>query len=455
MPIGQVTKPVVSAISVLMDHRDIFNKLVNPNNDARFFDIAFMTNRLVKTEAAWFDSALSDRLIQPLDTTGATKSGDGQPGTFLVITGIPVLASGFAQVSDILDFPDGAQGVIRNVTTAAGKDTLTVQSVNTLPLNFTIGDKLGTGENMQSEGSTGPKPLRRGMTFIRNVTQIQRWAISQTDVQKSSKTELDFGNGDHRIFVHEEGNMVLRAMAGLGKQFWAGQPGGTLFSTPNPVLAGVNGLAEQKSRGAYNYITTGGGVNDQVAVAGTVTNDDMTDFFAKLDANKSPRNGSLFGARLAISPLNSFLKGLGSSGVTSGRLMVDGKELNFDTEEFTWDGFNMKMMEQPVLANVDGLGYNINANVKSNIANSLYYFPEGNAPTSDGGTAPYWQIRYMEANPGMSPGEGLPAIFNRFETGALASTGATNTVMEQRIDMVANCGPQFLLPQHFGILKTK
>ena len=243
---------------------------MSAHDDARMFNLAFLTGRFVLAKVPWFDTPRVGKLLKPLDTSGATITGNGQTGSLMVIAGLSLAASGETKVSDILAFPNGAMGRVQIVTKSNGQDTLTVQSVNSSNLVATAGQALGVGSNAQSEAATGTDHRRRLLSYMRNVIQIQNQSIGQTDIQKSSLVEVET-NGQPAMILQEEINMAYRMMAGLGQQWIAGQPGGSSFSQANPDLAGTNGMAVQTSRGLYNYIITGGGVNDSVSVANTVT----------------------------------------------------------------------------------------------------------------------------------------------------------------------------------------
>ena len=169
---------------------------------------------------------------------------------------------------------------------------------------------------------------------------------------------------------------------------------------------------------------------------------------------KRPARAACRAVRKRFLPLSRYLKGLGNGGAESVRLNFDGKEIDFSVERFTLNGgWTFDMIEQAIMGNADGVGYDITPGVKSDIGRSLFYMPEGNAPTLDGTMVPYWCIKYMQPGIGMAAVEGMEAIFHRIETGGLAKV-PTSREMVQNVDIWCHTGLEATLPEHFGAWKT-
>ena len=91
-------------------------------------------------------------------------------------------------------------------------------------------------------------------------------------------------------------------------------------------------------------LNTGGAAYTSGAV------DDMLD---NLTSQKAPTDYLVVGGKKARRKVDTFWKALGSSGVTSVRLMFDGKEIDMTVDKVTYGGYDLHYMTMPLLDNPD------------------------------------------------------------------------------------------------------
>ncbi len=107
------------------------------------------------------------------------------------------------------------------------------------------------------------------------------------------------------------------------------------------------------------------------------------------------------GSTAAVATVSDFLKNLPSSGVVqsgssaqgglySGRLSVDGREVDLEVEKFKHAGFTFNLKAFKVLSNNEVMAY-----TNSTVQKSIYFLPMGKVKTVGGGMVDYFRYRYF------------------------------------------------------------
>lgn len=464
---GATNKYAASAVA-LLDQREIYNQLIDIQDDAEWLDFMYMAGKKDATAVPFYTSFYNDNLYKLLTVVG-TPTGS---------TTIPVITLSaadyqFVLVGDLLKFPSGAVGRVQTKN-GATPSTINVQSVTGNPLAATLavmaGVKLSAFSNAQEEGSVEPGSRRWSVNSLQNRVQIFRNAIKITDVQNASKIELEF-NGKPYILPYEMIQGLQKHRGDISLAMWLGEVSNTLFADVNgpttdvlsPYLQGSTGYGVQTTRGMDSYITNYG-VNDSVTTAGVFTLADLSDLEAQLTAVRAPMEYMIAGSNPAVAVISDFLKNLPSagqtittsqntaptpntanngfykSGVNSGMLSVNGREIDLQAEKFMHGGYTYNLKAFKVLSNTDVINY-----TGGPIAKSIYFLPMGKVKTVGGGMNDYFRYKYM-AQP--APGTGSVETAELM-TGALAPT-PTNQEQSLTVTWTSNMGLEVFAPNKFA-----
>lgn len=469
---GATNKYAASAVA-LLDQREIYNQLIDIQDDAEWLDFMYMAGKKDATAVPFYTSFYNDNLYKLLTVVG-TPTGT---------TTIPVITLSaadyqFVLVGDLLKFPSGAVGRVQTKN-GATPSTINVQSVTGNPLAATLaamaGVKLSAFSNAQEEGSIEPGSRRWSVNSLQNRVQIFRNAIKITDVQNASKIELEF-NGKPYILPYEMIQGLQKHRGDISLAMWLGEVSNTLFADVNgpttdvlsPYLQGTTGYGVQTTRGMDSYITNYG-INDSVTTAGVFTLADLSDLEAQLTAVRAPMEYMIAGSNPAVAVISDFLKNLPSSGtsittntlptpispnttttvanngfyksgVNSGMLSVNGREIDLQAEKFMHGGYTYNLKAFKVLSNTDVINY-----TGGPIAKSIYFLPMGKVKTVGGGMNDYFRYKYM-AQP--APGTGSVETAELM-TGALAPT-PTNQEQSLTVSWTSNMGLEVFAPNKFA-----
>ena len=421
-----------------------------------------MAGKKDATAVPFYTSFYNDNLYKLLTVAGV-------PTGTTTIPLIPLSTAdyNFILVGDLLKFPSGAVGRVQEKQSAA---IIKVQSVSGTALAASLaamnGVKLSAFSNAQEEGSVEPGTRRWSVNSLQNRVQIFRNAIKITDVQNASKIELEF-NGKPYILPYEMIQGLQKHRGDISLAMWLGEVSNTLFAdvdgptataTP-PYLQGTTGYGVQTTRGMDSYITNYG-INDSVTTAGTFTLSDLSDLEAQLTAVRAPMEYMIAGSNPAVAVISDFLKNLPSagqtitnnasptantngyykSGVNSGVLTVNGREIDLQAEKFMHGGYTYNLKAFKVLSNTDVINY-----TGGPIAKSIYFLPMGKVKTVGGGMNDYFRYKYM-AQP--APGTGSVETAELM-TGALAPT-PTNQEQSLTVSWTSNMGLEVFAPNKFA-----
>ena len=454
---GTNTASLIQSTS-LLDQRDIYKQLVDLQDDAEWLDFMWMAGKKEATSVPTYYSFFNDKLYKPITiTTGFSASTSGT-----IVTDQDSYA--FVVVGDLIRVPLTTGSAVVRVTSknTTGGYNLVVASVT----NTSITVIAGTGSafsNSQVEGSSAPTARRWLVGKLGNQTQIFRNTLVITDVQNMSKVELEF-NGKPYILPYEMIQGLQKHRGDISLAMWLGEVSATTFAgaTGSSYANIANYPADPASM--YNYQTTRGmdsyidtyGITGATSgiTSGAFTLPDLTSIEAQLIANRAPFEYMMAGSTSAVATISDFLKNLPSSGVAaasgvqngiySGRLNIEGREVDLEVEKFKHAGFTFNLKAFKVLSNNEVMAY-----THSTVQNSIYFLPMGKVKTVGGGMVDYFRYRYL---PQPTPGQGSSETAE-IMTGGLAPT-PTNQEMNLTTTWTSNMGLEVFAPSKFAKIQV-
>ena len=420
---GIINKQYVSSLDPLLDRREINRDVTDVFNEDNLTDIVNLASRKkpIETGQPFYNTYVNDKLFFLLDTTGGTVNGSGTTSLNFTCT---AATSGLARKDDILLAPTGVQSlIVTNVTTASGIDTVFVKAVSGSNVTLTANDKLSVYSVAVGENSTSQTNLRFGLTRYFNKYQIFREISVITDVQKAATIETTF-NGQPYFAVKDHLEKQIKLKGDINAAFIAGDMSVTSFSDANAFLVDPNGYTGaggaagsgniQTTRGLHKYNEIYGNTIVD-GTLGTFQKADLDNTVATLIAARSPREQLVFGSSIARAAVDTYLKNLGSSGVTSVRLVVDGKELDLQVDKLSYAGFQFNYMTMPIMNHPIMFQQTV-------INKSLYYVPYNlKVPILGGGFDAAIGVRYVPSQTKYGNG-----MIDEIHTGALAWNGNAN-----------------------------
>lgn len=375
--VGSLNKKTVSAVTML-DARDIFPNIIDTKNEDDFSDVLKIMGRYDSVEAKnWeYHNFVTEDINTQLTTSG-TVTGSGT-----ATISVAVAPEDYVRVGDLLTTIAGNQGLVTAVTRGSGTDTVTFTGDSALTV--TSGDILIVGSRSENEESSAPENLRFLPTKYVNKIQIWRETDKITDVEMGNEVEVTV-NGQRLIVPFQAIKKLQKLKSNISYQFIAGKISADSFGDASPVIA-----ANQRTRGLFDYIVNYG-ISDTVTTPGTVVFADLTDLVNQLVANRAPSDYMMWHATKVGTAYDVCLKNLGSSGITSGRLMVDGKEVNTEVERFSVGGVRFQKMRLPFLDNDKLFG-----NTGNVFSKCAYFIPSGKIKTEGGPSVGRIRVRYKK-----------------------------------------------------------
>lgn len=434
MNYGILQKSYVSAIDPMMDTREINHSVADVYNENGLIDILGMSDRKkpLATGQPVFYNWINEALFQQIIPTSV--SGTGTTQLTLVLD---AATSGKTAKQDIITFVDNNTGIVTNVTTASGIDTITVKSCGGANITCSTSDKLAITSVAVGEGSSALPSPRFGNTKYTNKVQIFSQSTYITDVQSAATVEVNF-NGSNKWTTRADIECKLLLRGKINAQFINGDMSGTSFSDQNAFLTDQNsgGRPVQTTRGIDKYtslygvtLNTGGGVYTLGAVADALDN---------LTAQRAPLEYLVIGGKKARRKVDDLWKATGSSGVQSVRLVVGGKELDLTVDQVSYGGYTLNYVTMPILDHPILFS-------QTAVSKSLYYVPYNMmVKTAYEGMQPAIQARYI---PNSSPfGDGVIGVSYN---GALAIPSPTGTEQTWQTSYTTTQGCECLGAQWF------
>lgn len=439
---GTVTKSFVSAIDFL-DQRDIDPNIYDQSRDRAFTDIMKIVGRYKACTQFTYHNFVNNDTRETSVISAVTSTGLAQV-VFTVNTG-----SAFPRKGDLIKSSNsnnaGKQAIVQSVTLGSGTATLTVRSVagNSSPWYATVNDVVTYVSNAFAEKSDAPANRRYGLTKYYNKVQIFREVDEITDVEKVSKIEVNVG-GDYHILPYQHIQKVIKLNGDISVQMLCGVQSDTSFGDANPFLADpTSGLPIQTTGGLDWYVTTYG-IADQAASLGTFGFTEIDEWVDNWIANKAPLEQMAFMGSRAYGLISKFLKNLGSSGVTSVRMNIDGKSFDFEVEQLKYRGATIDFIHIPLFDNPQLFS----ATLSPEINGSIYFVPKDQVDTVENGRQGRLTIRNTPSPFGAGRNGSNNGIMAEWRTGALAEV-PTSSVTQLHTDWYSVQGLECLAVKHF------
>ena len=444
MPVTQGTmiKSIVSAVEFL-DQREIDPNIYDQARDRALTDIFKVVNRRKPTSMPTYHNFVNNDAYEV-----CTISSVGSTGLAQIQVTVNTNTT-FPRVGDLVTIGNsnntGRQGRVQVVSTASGTATLTIRSVggNSAPLFAAVSDEISFGSNAFAEKSDAPTNRRYGLTKYYNQTQIFREVDEISDVQKVAKIEVNVG-GDYHILPYQLVEKVIKLNGDISYQMIAGVQSTTLYQDTNPFLSDTSSSPIQTTGGLNWYVTTYG-ISDSAATLGTFGFTELNEICDNFIANKAPREYMAIMSNKTKGILDVFLKNLGSAGVTSVRMNIDGRSVDFMVDQVSYRGFTFDLVNIPIFDHPQLFS----TTLSPDIYGSIYFVPKDQVDTIDNGRQPRIQVRYM-ASPFMGGGANISSdgVITEWKTGALAPN-PTSSVAQLHTDWLTNQGLECLAVKHF------
>lgn len=439
--LGTINKSYVSALDPMLDTREINKLITDVYNEDELSDILGLASRRMPTIQPVYYTFYDDPLVKFIDTTGSSVAGSGS--TQVTITGATAATSGSTRPDDMTMFTNNNVGIVYSVVSSSGQDTIVIKSVSGANLTCTAGDKISLFSRAMGENSYTPANIRFGLTKQSNKLQIFRETSRITDIQSASTVEVEFQGKPYYIFKdHWEKTTLMKSQ--INAALWGSDMSVTSYSDTNPILldpvVAVNGLsgggAIQTTRGVNKYIDLYGTslVNGTL---GTYLKANLDNAVTTLVAARAPKEYLVAGSTASIMCLDTYFKNLGSSGVTSVRLVVDGEEINMEVQKVKYGRFTLNYTVMPILDHPITFGF-------STIPKNLFYLPYNNkVKVEGGGSDTQIRVRYFPKQTVYGND-----LINEVHTGALNVVNPNGDGMYTGTDWVTCQGLEFLAPQH-------
>ena len=398
---GTLNKAYVSAIDML-DQRDINPALIDAANDTGFLKTMQLLGRTKKCKMTEYHHFVNSDLF--VATTVGTTTGSGTAQVTTALTA----GNGFWRVGDVAKLPNGQDGVVYSVSTTSGVDTLVINSGDGTNLTLVSGNALVYNGNVVGEESSAVTNRKYDVTKHSNLIQNFREIDVITDIQKVTPIEFTY-NGQNLYGVYEHAKKVQTLKASVDIAMIGGQISTTKFSDASPALVDANGKPLQKTRGLDQYATTYG-IADDLATAGTLGTADLVDFASKLNAAKAPLEYMGYCSDASKIVYDTYFKALGSSGIQSGRMSIDGKDIDLTVDSYTFGSRKYSLIPLPIFDHPQLF--------TASIKKSIYWIPTGKVNCEGSGMQPRIQIRYLQHSfPGGNE------MIGEWHTGALSPNG--------------------------------
>lgn len=435
---GIISKSYVSALDPILDTREINRLITDVYNEDELSDILGYGNKKMPTKQPVYYTFYDDPLVKPITVTSNTGTGTTQ-----VTPALNAATSGYARVNDLVMFTNNNTGIITNVSTSSGIDTLTIKSVSGANLTLGATDTMSLYSRAVGENSYTPANIRFGLTRQTNKYQIFRETSRITDVQTASTIEVEFQGKPYFTFK-DQWEKTVKMKSDINAAFWGGDMSVTSYSDTNAFLTDTVTASDGLSGGGN--VQTTRGVNKYIALygtslvngtLGTYVKANLDDVVANLIAVRAPKEYLVVGSTLAKTTTDTYYKSLGSSGVNSVRLVVEGRELDMTVDKVTYGKFIFNYTVMPILDHPITFGY-------SKIPKCLFYLPFNNkVKVEGGGSDDQIRVRYVPKQ-----GPYGSDMVDEIHSGAFSPVNPNGLGAYIGCDWLTKQGLEVLAPQH-------
>lgn len=456
---GVINKNYVSVYADVfgqMDKREIDPRIADAYRDDDFNSILNIGARKEVITQEYWRTAINVKTDYAFDTTGATVTGTG---TATITTSTADLeADKYATLGKRIHFSTGALGFVQSKSTIGGgtRIQIVVKIVNGTSTHV-AGEKLTMSGIVGGESSGSSVPTNTGIQSYTNKYGIINKSFKITDVEKAQKIEFTYQGKDQWFYLKFAefkktfANEMNRSLIFDDMSTSSFSDTSPAFTDPNTSYDGSGGGAIQTSRGLYMWIklygsqlyATGSGSSGSPVPNRVITYADVQKITDKLTVQRASDKQLCVGSRAAKGAFSTWAKNLGSSGMTSGRLNVEGKELDLITDTINVEGYELNFSTMGILDNDTVSGHPASKN--------LFVMPkEGMVETVDKGMKPALGMKYV-VNP-LKNGLGNEVI-TEIQSGAFAPVTPSgpgkffNTDLSCKIGLDCRVPSQMLMMQ--------
>lgn len=447
---GIINKTFVSAIDPMLDTREIYKRVTDTPNEGFVTDMLVGAGYKRPITQYQYHNFEAETVFSSVVVGGAIATN----GTSTVTFHTSAATAGVIRVDDLLLLPDANSltAHVQSVTTTSSYDIVTIKSPSGTSMTLAGADTLSIYSVAVGEKSAARQNLRFGMPKRSNKIQIFSETSSITDVQSESTIEVTIPgeNGDKQGFLmYDHLQKVLKLKGEIEAQKWAGEMSTTSMSDASPALTdpytatgGGNGPV-QTTRGVDKYINSYG---TTVAAAVSLTAYALTDMDAVLDALTAARAQKDYwacGSKKSKRAHDKLWKNVGSSGINSVRVELNGKELDLEVDRVSYGGYNIHYMPTPIFDHPTLLGNSI-------IAKNTYYMPyDVRVKVFGGGYEPSMSVVYIKNKHRLGD-----ELMGESEDGALAPRIPSGTVEEWVTHWITKQGLELLGPSFYAKQRT-
>jgi hypothetical protein len=383
--IGILDKKYVSSINFL-DQREILNKVLDiTNEEASFLDIMELTGRSNPTSVPTYHHFVNEELY----VVGTASAVTGSPADQLTAT-IDAAAAAYVNQGELVMFPDRKVGY---VVSKSGSN-IVIKNVEAGNLTLAANDKISFFSNASAEGSLSPDSKRWGVTKYYNQVQTFKGKFEVTDIQKTSKVEVEFQGKPFYMYKGQH-ESLMKFRGDISAALMFGRMSTTQFSDANPALVDAEGLPVQTTAGLDQYVTSYG-INHSLLTSGTLSLADVQSLTQKLNAERCPSEYFLFVGTTQNIAWDNFFNALGNGAIVSQAARFDvGKKIDLGIDSVKIYGRTYHKKYLPILDHKNIVAFTGGPNFKD----SAYGAPATKQKTVDGQMLDRLSVRYM-ANDG-------------------------------------------------------
>ena len=404
------TKQFVTGINY-MDTRDINPNIIDVANETGYDDLMQLAGRYKKTDQPNYHHFVNEDLQQVLVFDTAGVAGSGSP-----ILTVTITTTGFARRDGKYKFSNSKVGKISSVvTTAAGKDSFTITSVDGTNLTAVQGDKITSLGITTGEGSDAVAVLTYGQTKYFNLVEHMKDSTEITDIQ--SVTTVVTGTG---YYAYTQSiNQAQSFKETISATLIGGVKSVNEFGSASPTLLDQFGNSMQTTGGIDqemgNY-----GINAAVATLGTFLFSDIDVLLDQMLTVKAPSQYLLLCPSKPKRLSDQLFKNLPSANVmNSVKINFDGKEIDFTVDKVSYGNRQLEFSGLNILDQPQIFGNN------NPIGKTIYGIPKDKVKVQvgaggKGGVESRIGVRFLP-NPGAGRNHGTEMVAEWY-TGALADT---------------------------------
>lgn len=445
MSYGTLDKKYISTVAFL-DRREIYQYALDITREKEsFVDLMEMLDRSVATDVPSYHNFSNKELFDNITSTSASDTSGGTDGSRWDVV---VSAGDYALVAAgaLIICPNKAVGYVREKKASNTLDVIAVEGDGggtDLELTAGGGDIFAVFSQASGEGSDGPAEGRRqDLVKNQNHVMIVKDAVKVTDIQRSSKVEVEF-NDEPYYFIKHQHDALMRFKAKVSMAMLFSRYSDENFSSSTPSLTDTSSNPVNTTRGLNQYIEESGitlNATDAVSLA----------TYAALERQFSRERCPddylvLMGSEGSIAHTDAFGALTNSSVFSPGaRLEVDGKQLDINVTKLnlydrTYTLKRLPIQDHKTLFNFTG---------SAGFEKRMWYVPNDKIRADVGGEeVDRMRIRYLEDH-----GDG--AFDHRYRevlTGGLAPI-PTNDSSYLKITYESRQGLEVFGPEHFALI---